>query len=125
MDVSMKKYVTDCTKKRSWKNCFLQMIDKGVSTLVVNALKEKIKVIIDTNLEAEFDDLLHEVDTENFKETVNGKVTLYVEYDCDIAYIKPDIDAVLKRASEIRKIYKTVGYPYQAIEILKRKEVIS
>lgn len=93
--------------------------------MAVKALKEKIKVVVDTDLSGEFDDQLHKVETENYRETVNGVVTLFVEYDCDIAYIKPDIDSILKRAAEIQKVYETVGYPYQAIEILERKEAIS
>lgn len=81
----------------------------------------RARIEIDIKLEGEFFDLIEEVDTKLELAIVGCKVVLYTEYDMDLAYIQQDIQKILDLVDKIEKVYKTVGYPWEAIEIIQRQ----
>lgn len=81
-----------------------------------------IKITVDTKLSGEFDNILSSVDTWNYKEVNNGKVIFYIDFRSDVDDAKKDIEKVLDKAKEIQKIYESVKYPYEVIEMLKKRK---
>lgn len=78
-----------------------------------------MKIEIDLGLCGEFQELIEKVETELYKEVEGGKVTLFPEYDTDLAYITDDILKLKSEANFINIVYQMFGYPYLAIEFIE------
>lgn len=82
--------------------------------------KAKTRIELDIEVDYEFYDYLFDTaKTElEFCESRN-KLVLYTEYEIDLPLIQGDIEKILRVVERINEVYKTVGDPWQALEILK------
>ncbi len=80
------------------------------------------KIELDIDVDPEFYDYIFEnTQTElEFCES-RGKLVLYVEYEMDLPHIQKDIEKILNVVDKINQVYKTVGYPWEALEILEKE----
>lgn len=81
-----------------------------------------IRVEVDTGLDIELMELVEEVETILYKETVKSKVILFADQD-EIKHIESDIHKIIAERDKIKKVYDNVGYAYQAIEILRSEPI--
>lgn len=81
----------------------------------------RAKIELDVNIDCEFFDLIEKLDTRLELAIVGTKVVLYTEYEMDLTYIQQDIQKILDAVDRIQAVYKTVGYPWEAIEILEKQ----
>ena len=90
----------------------------------MNSHRLQMKVEIDLGINGEFHELINEVETELYKEVNGEKVVLIPEFDTDLIYITQDILKLKSEANLINLVYRSVNYPYQAIELIRemRKE---
>jgi hypothetical protein len=84
--------------------------------------RAKARIELDIDVDPEFYDYIFEnAHTElEFCES-RGKLVLYTEYEMDLPLIQKDIEKILRLVERVNEVYKTVGYPWEALEILEKE----
>ncbi len=81
------------------------------------------KIELDIDVDPEFYDYIFENTQTELELCENrGKLVLYVEYEMDLPHIQKDIEKILNVVDRINQVYKTVGYPWEALEILEKEK---
>lgn len=84
--------------------------------------KAKTRIELDVDVDPEFHEYIFEnAHTELEFCKSRGKLVLYTEYEMDLPLIQKDIEKILRLVERVNEVYKTVGYPWEALEILEKE----